>query len=190
MSDHPPPNLFVLTGGPGSGKTTLLAEMALRGFAVSQEAGRGIIRQQQAIGGDAVPWADRSRFAELMLSWELRSHGQALAAPGPWLFDRGVPDIVGYLRLSGLPVPAPLMRAVATVRYHPTVFVAPHWPEIYVRDAERRQSPEEAEATCRMMIATYREFGYRTVVLPQAGVEARADFLAAHVGAARTRPRG
>ena len=50
---------FVLTGGPGSGKTTLIQALAKRGFATAPEAGRGIIRDQQAIGGAALPWADQ-----------------------------------------------------------------------------------------------------------------------------------
>jgi predicted ATPase len=38
------------------------------------EAGRAIIQDQISIGGSALPWADQSDFAELMLSWELCSY--------------------------------------------------------------------------------------------------------------------
>ena len=69
------------------------------------EAGRAIIQDQRAIGGSALPWADRSAFAELMLGWELRSYREAQSYDGRILFDRGIPDIIGYLELSGLPVP-------------------------------------------------------------------------------------
>lgn len=48
---------FVLTGGPGSGKTTLIEALRSAGFATSVEAGRGIIRDQLAIGGPALPWS-------------------------------------------------------------------------------------------------------------------------------------
>src|SRR3546814_21067132 len=41
------------------------------------EAGRAIIRDQVAIGGAALPWADSAAFAELMLGWELRSWHEA-----------------------------------------------------------------------------------------------------------------
>lgn len=47
---------FVLTGGPGSGKTTLIEALRTAGFATLPEAGRGIIRDQMAIGGPALPW--------------------------------------------------------------------------------------------------------------------------------------
>ena len=68
------------------------------GFATSPEAGRGIIRDQMAIGGSALPWQDQALFAELMLSWEMRSWQAALRRAGPVFFDRGVPDTLGYLQ--------------------------------------------------------------------------------------------
>src|SRR5271168_4420848 len=110
---------FVVTGGPGSGKSTLIEDLAKLGVATMPEAGRTIIQDQLAIGGNALPWADRMAFAELMLAWELRSYRAAQAQPGPVVFDRGVPDLIGYLRLCGLPVPAHFDRAVKVFRYAP-----------------------------------------------------------------------
>jgi predicted ATPase len=82
------------------------------------EAGRAIIQDQLAIGGEALPWSDRRAFAELMLSWEIRSYRTALKLSGPVIFDRGVPDVIGYLRLSGLPIPSHVDRAAQMFRYH------------------------------------------------------------------------
>jgi len=64
---------FVLTGGPGSGKSALLDALERAGYARSVEAGRGIILDQQTIEGRALPWSDPTLFAEMMLSWEMRS---------------------------------------------------------------------------------------------------------------------
>lgn len=172
-TDH----MFVITGGPGSGKSSLIAELAAQGIASMPEAGRAIIQDQVAIGGDALPWADRAAFAAQMLGWELRSHREARAPAGPVVLDRGIPDVIGYLRLCGLPVPAPAARAAAAYRYNPTVFIAPYWPEIYAQDAERKQDPAEAEATHDVMAQVYAELGYRLVPLPHASVAARAAFV-------------
>ncbi|HHH3033692.1 TPA: AAA family ATPase, partial [Serratia marcescens] len=98
---------IVLTGGPGSGKSTLIEVLHRRGYPHSQEAGRAIIQDQASIGGNALPWGDRQAFAERMLDWELRSWREATGATC-WFFDRGLPDIAGYLTLCGLPIPAPL----------------------------------------------------------------------------------
>ncbi|MFP3747797.1 AAA family ATPase, partial [Achromobacter sp. SIMBA_011] len=87
------------------GKSTLLDALERTGFARSHEAGRGVIRDQMAIDGPALPWRDRAAFAEQMLNWEMRSYRLAHDARGPVFFDRGVPDVIGYLRLTGLAVP-------------------------------------------------------------------------------------
>ncbi len=68
---------FILTGGPGSGKSAIIDSMIKRGFWCSKEAGRGVIQDQVNIGGDALPWANQRAFAELMLSWEMRSWHEA-----------------------------------------------------------------------------------------------------------------
>ena len=138
--------LFVLTGGPGSGKTTLIAALRRAGFATFVEAGRGIIRDQSSIGGTALPWSDRALFAELMLSWEMRSYRDAIEQKGPVFFDRGVPDTLGYLRLSGLPVAEHISAAAKRLRYNPRVFVAPPWPDIFAQDenASRLQTRPNA----------------------------------------------
>lgn len=173
----PEDRLFVITGGPGSGKSTLIAALAAAGHATMPEAGRAIIREQMAIGGSALPWDDRTAFAKLMLERELRSYGKALATAGPVILDRGIPDVIGYLDLCGLPVPDPMRRAAEAYRYNRRVFIAPHWPAIFAQDAERKQSPEEAEATCRVMERTYRALGYDLVPLPLEPVVDRLAFV-------------
>ncbi|MDR0253497.1 MAG: AAA family ATPase [Brucellaceae bacterium] len=173
----------IITGGPGSGKTTLLNALHQRGYLHSQEAGRHIIQDQVRIGGKALPWLDPAFFAELMLSWEMRSHllASETAADKPYFFDRGMADIAGYLTLSGLPVPEHVHQAVQQYSYNKTVFIAPHWPEIYQGDTERKQSLQEAKRTFDAMAATYRAYGFTLLELPKAGVEARADFVLSQI---------
>lgn len=172
---------FVITGGPGSGKSTLIDALAARGICTMAEAGRAIIQDQLAIGGEALPWSDRRAFADLMLSWEMRSHRAGLSLRGPVIFDRGVPDVLGYLRLSALPVPSHVERAARMFRYHRRVFIAPPWPEIFAVDAERKQSFEEAEATYEMMMETYADLDYDMVPLPLSSVHERVEFVLAAV---------
>lgn len=171
------PRRIVLTGGPGSGKTTLLEALAAAGHATSPEAGRAIIRRQQAIDGEALPWKDRTLFAELMLDRELEAHARAEGADGPVFFDRGVPDVIGYLTLCGLPVPAHMERAAQDIRYERRVFIAPVWPEIFGQDAERKQDLDEARRTFDAMAETYPRFGYELIELPQAPVPERLNFV-------------
>lgn len=178
MCDH----LFVVTGGPGTGKSTLIEALTQHGIGHMPEAGRAIIRDQVAISGPALPWGDRALYAELMLGWELRSYHEAEAMPGPVAMDRGIPDVVGYLRLIGLPVPVHVEMAAQRYRYNRTVFLAPYWEEIFAQDAERKQGREEAEATGRMMRETYEGLGYEVVELPKGSVEERGKFVRERVG--------
>lgn len=179
------PRIFVLTGGPGSGKTTLIDHLADQGYAHLPEAGRAIIQAQMAIDGPALPWRDRALFAEMMLGWEMRSHAMARHLAGPVLCDRGVPDVVGYLRLEGLPVPEHALRAAQSLRYDRRVFIAPPWPAIYRQDAERRQDEAIARRTHEAMAAVYRELGYALVELPRATVGERAALIREIVGPPR-----
>lgn len=129
---------FIITGGPGAGKTTLLDALERAGFNRTIEAGRAIIQDQVAISGPALPWLDPGLFAEAMLGWEMRSHYMAQDQQGPVFFDRGVPDVIAYLRLMEWRVPAHVMKAASVFRYNPLVFIAPHWPRIFTTDSERK----------------------------------------------------
>ena len=168
---------FVITGGPGSGKTSLIA--ALDGIHGMPEAGRAIIREEQAAGGSALPWKDPQAFAEKMLARDVGAWEAACQLEGSVIFDRGIPDVAGYLQWSGLPVPAHLARAVTEYRYNRCVFLAPPWPGIFTQDAERKQSLAEAEATCRVMREVYAGLGYELVELPLAPISERAAFVRA-----------
>ncbi len=179
---HFSPSLFVLTGGPGSGKTALIEALAALGIATMPEAGRAIIQDQVAIGGSALPWADRNAFAELMLSWELRSYRAASTMHQPVVFDRGVPDVAGYLKLCGLPIPAHVWKAAELYRYHRRVFVAPPWAAIFTHDAERKQSFAEAEATYEAVTSVYKSLDYELVELPLVPIDERAQFVMNTVG--------
>jgi predicted ATPase len=168
---------FVITGGPGSGKSTLLGALIRAGFAASAEVGRRIIQQQVEIGGRALPWIDPALFAEMMLSWEIESYRAAGEKPGPVFFDRGVPDVLGYLRLAGPPVPDHVTRATKLFRYNRRVFICPPWPEIFAQDAERKQTLDEAKRTYDAMVATYCDCGYELVEVPRVAVQDRARFV-------------
>jgi predicted ATPase len=157
LNDHD--HLFVITGGPGSGKTSLIDALEHAGFARTIEAGRAIIQHQTAIDGPALPWRDPLAFAELMLSWDMRSHNMARRLAGPVFCDRGMPDVVGYLQLMGLAVPAHVENAARVFRYNRRVFIAPPWAEIFAQDRERKQDFGEAERTYEAMVATYTRLG-------------------------------
>ncbi|NIH21866.1 AAA family ATPase [Providencia heimbachae] len=172
---------IVITGGPGSGKSTLIDALIARGYSCLPEAGRGVIRDQVVINGNALPWGDRIAFSELMLCWEMRSWHTVKGHNQFCFFDRGLPDIAGYLNLCNLAIPPHLDSAIRKFRYRKQVFITPPWPEIYAQDTERKQSIDEAEQTYHAMVDIYQKYGYELLELPRVSVEKRADFIISSV---------
>ena len=183
MKDHE--RFYVLTGGPGSGKSAVIEALHRAGYACTVEAGRGIIQDQVAIGGRALPWHDPAFFAELMLSWEMRSYHIAEQSAGPVFFDRGVVDVVGYLCLLGRAVPRHMLDAAERFRYNRRVFIAPPWKKIFAQDRERKQDFEEAVRTYQAIAAAYAERGYELIEMPLSSVEERTRFVRQNIGIER-----
>ena len=145
-------------------------------------AGRPYVPALAKVTGAAGPArcrASTSAKAERqMFAVQTNSTPSGLASPSPVLMDRGIPDVVGYLTLCGLPVPAHIEAAAKIHPYNERVFLAPYWGAIFAQDAERKQDRQEAEATGRVMAETYTRLGYQIVELPLVGIEQRADFIA------------
>ncbi len=171
------PNLFVITGGPGAGKTTTLLELDKLGFRHAPEVARQIIQEQMESGGTALPWANREAYTALMLRRSIESFEEHTPAAAPLFTDRGIPDVLCYARLIGLPDTSPIEEACRRYRYASPVFMAPPWPEIYRIDSERQQDFTEAERTYTLMVQAYRECGYLIVELPKLPPAERAKFI-------------
>ena len=169
---------MVVTGGPGTGKSTLLDALELRGLATEPEVARAILREE---GGMALRADDPAGFALAMFDAELSAFRRVEAGSGPVLFDRGFPDIAGFLHLEGLPVPAAIDRACSELRYEGPIFRAPPWDAIYRRDAERIQDWDAALASDAAVSAAWREYGYTLIDLPLADVSQRADFVLSRI---------
>jgi len=173
---------YVITGGPGSGKTSLIEALRSRGYDSTVEAGRAIIQDQVAIDGRALPWRDPLHFAELMLSMDMQSYRLAEQSVGPVFFDRGIPDVLGYLRLLHFPVPQHMHNAARVFPYNHAVFIAPPWREIFQQDQERKQDFDEAIRTYDALVETYKSHNYELLEIPRSTIEDRLGFVLSEVG--------
>lgn len=170
---------FILSGGPGAGKSTLLNALRTVGYHTVDEASRVLIQEQVAQGGRCLPWVDLPCFARLALDRMIADYNQASTQPGRpvTFFDRGIPDIIAYLRVAGLPVDAAFYRAVQQYPYQPTVFMAPPWEAIYINDSERWQTFAEATTLHDALVDTYQSLGFTIVSLPLVPVADRVAFI-------------
>jgi predicted ATPase len=183
---------YVLTGGPGSGKSSLLRALHERGYTCSEEASRQLIMEELGRKSNCLPWMDLPCFAEKVLG-RMREAYQAAEDPGsgnpaaggkrivpgrgPMFFDRGIPDIIAYLKVAGIPVQEHFYAAARQCPYEKTVFLLPPWRDIYVQDPARRQTYEESERLCYEIRETYRSSGYHITELPPAPVKKRVHFI-------------
>ncbi|WP_439555459.1 AAA family ATPase [Dyadobacter sp.] len=167
---------IIITGGPGSGKSTLLNALQQQGFNCVPEVSRMLIREQVALGSGCLPWLDLGAFAKVCLD-KMAADFQSVDANAVAFFDRGIPDILAYLRVGGLEAGVEFQEALTQCRYAPLVFIAPPWEAIYVNDEERWQTFEEACALYEAVFQVYQAAGYRVVVLPLAPVEERVEFV-------------
>ncbi|WP_114952018.1 AAA family ATPase [Sphingosinicella terrae] len=175
MRARPGDRFVVISGCSGGGKSTLLAELNRRGHVVIEEPGRRIVAREIERGGSALPWTDLAAFAREAIKLSLADREAARDLPGLIFFDRSLVDAAAALQhATGEPHLAGLRGKHL---YHPRVFLAPPWPEIYRTDGERRHSLEEAIAEHERLRAAYAWLGYELAVLPKASVEQRADFI-------------
>ena len=168
----------MLTGAPGAGKTTLLNAAAAAGIRTSPEVARRILQQP---GGMALRADDPLGFAEAMAAAHKREYEQHRRGAGPVLFDRGLPDVVGFLDVSGLQVPRSVDRACRDLRYDGPIFRAPAWSEIYAQDDERIQDWAQAVASDEAVTAAWKHYGYPVIELPLDDVSTRLQFLLGHL---------
>lgn len=168
--------LVVLSGCSGGGKSTLIEALAARGYAVVEEPGRRIVREELARGGAALPWLNPLAFAQRAVAMALDDWRGAASATSEFVFfDRSLIDAASAIEaITGENSAA---EAVNARRYNRRVFLAPPWPEIFHGDLERRHSFDAAVAEHERLCRAFPAFGYETLVLPKTSVAARVDFI-------------
>lgn len=171
--------MILISGCSGGGKSTLIAALAQHGYATVPEPGRRIVAEEMRKGGGALPWVNMTAFSRRAMQMAQADLTAAAQKVSPVFFDRGLVDAaVAYADATG---PDPSTVLGPKRHYATQVFLAPPWPEIFVQDADRRHSFEEAEAEYLRLARTFDDLGYEICILPKRSVAARVDFLLSHL---------
>lgn len=168
------------------GKTTLLNELQKRGMITVPEIARELIKEQQQIKGEALPWRNKKLYMEMMFHRSVESYKATIkeySGTQPVCFDRGFLDGLCYASLEGIPIDQEMKTFAETSRYNTNVFILPPWKDIYQTDAQRKQDWNEAVFTYNKMIQTYRGWHYDLIEVPRTPVGERADFVLGHIKA-------
>lgn len=176
MTNQQKNNFFVITGAPGSGKSTILKQLRILGIKIVNEVAREIIDEQRIINGKGLYDQDKFLFVELMLSSLIIQYRNMIKENVPIIFDRAIPDNIGYASLFGVDVSTSI-NAAHNFRYNKSVFYTPPWEKIYTTDEDRKLSFEEAESFGEIIKNEYLELGYEIIEIPLDTPSNRAKFV-------------
>lgn len=92
-------------------------------------------------------------------------------------YDRGIPDLVSYLKLANVPVHPSI--TVALIRYtnNHIAFILPPWREIFKFDDERWQTFEESELIFSYLVKVYTKLDFKLITLPKITANQRAGLI-------------
>lgn len=168
---------ILLIGGPSTGKSTTLFALEQKGFKCLPEIAREVTIEAQKKGIDQLFVSQPLLFSEMLLEGRIKQHQEALEnLPKISFIDRGIPDVLAYLRFSKSEIPSLFEEACQTYKYQ-KVFHFPIWDEIYVQDGERYESLEQAKIIDAYLISTYKDFGYEIIEVPKDSIENRCNFI-------------
>jgi len=170
---HSTVNRYIITGGSGSGKSSIIKELQAKGYACKPEISRTLIKEQQACGGKLLPWENMEGFAVKCFN---RMHEQLMNQHEfPVFFDRGIPDIIAYLKSKNLPVRFDYAGYASF--YNARVFICPPWQEIFVNDQQRPESFDDSNYIHQLLQKIYRNLNFEVVEVPRLSVNERANFI-------------
>ncbi|MEZ5172083.1 MAG: AAA family ATPase [Bacteroidia bacterium] len=171
---------ILLTGGPGFGKSSIISHLENMGHAVFHEVAREIIREEQEIGGEALPWINIHAFSEKVLQGRIRQHAEGSGRIT--FYDRGLPDIAAFIKKDKKAVPETVLDLCSSHRYHQRVFITPPWESIFHRDAERKEDFAAAIRVHKAIEQIFPEMGYDLIDVPMGSVKWRAEFILNKLG--------
>ena len=168
-------SVYVITGAASTGKTTIINELRKRGILCQDELARPLITELSIKKSPLVPWIDLNGFNDLLLTKFIEQYNNL---PDKVQFlDRGIPDIVGYLKASNIKIPLKYDCAVHNYKYNKKVFFTEPWREIYGTDSERKESFETNMRISNCLKEAYIIAGYDIYVVPKLPVNERVDFI-------------
>lgn len=169
-------NYHILSGAPGSGKSTIIEQLKHNGYVCIDEPAREIIAEQKSIDGEGLYNRDKKLFVELMLSRSLYQYKQFDSSNKPIIFDRGIPDMIGYANLFEVNASSSI-NAAKYYQYNKSILFLPSWQEIYMTDEDRTMSFEAAKVFGDLTRKAYIDLGYKIIDVPLLDIDQRINFV-------------
>ena len=172
---------IVITGGPGTGKSTVIDELIKRKFTCMPEISRQVTLNAREKGIEQLFLTKPLLFSELLLEGRINQFIEAEQVNNELVFfDRGIPDVHGYMNYISIDYPSSYLSKSNLYRYE-YVFLMPPWEEIYISDNERYENFEQALAIHNHLERTYKDLEYPIIEVPKGTVEERTNFILEHI---------
>jgi predicted ATPase len=168
---------IVITGGPGTGKSTIIEELTKLNYTCMPEISRDITLNAKKKGIDQLFLKNPLLFSQLLLDGRENQFLEASVMNNKKVFfDRGIPDVHGYMNYLGVTYPKNYIEKSNQHRYS-NIFMMPPWEEIYTTDNERYESYEQSLAIYNHLKKTYIQLNYDIVEVPIGNVQERVHFI-------------
>lgn len=167
---------YIITGGPCSGKTTTIAALRSHGYTCYDEIARQVIKEEIENDSHALPWRDNIAFSDIVLG-RMKLLLSASPDDHPVFFDRGIPDLIGYMAFHKNVIPSKYTSEIANSSYDQHVFFLENDESIYKKDTERIESFAEACQISAFLKQTYISYGYTIISIPFGSIEKRVKSI-------------
>ncbi len=168
---------IVITGGPGTGKSTVIDELLQLNYTCMPEISREITLEAQKKGIVQMFLKKPLLFSQLLLEGRVQQYKDADKKKSSIVFfDRGIPDVHGYMNYLGVDYPEQYKKMSEKYAYT-HVFMMPPWQKIYISDNERYESYEQSLAIYNHLEKTYKDLNYNVIEVPIGTVHKRVNFI-------------
>lgn len=168
---------IVITGGPGTGKSSLIDELINQNYFCMPEISRKVTLDARKNGIEQLFLKNPLLFSQLLLNEREQQFLKATKENSELVFfDRGIPDIHGYMNYLGVDYPDVYVDKSLKYRYS-SVFITPPWQEIYQSDNERYETYEQSLAIHNHLKKTYLDLEYFIVNVPKGNIKERVQFV-------------
>ncbi len=171
-------NWIVITGGPSSGKTTTVNHIKSLGFHGSPEAARILMD----FGLQSGLTIDEVRRSEQQMNKSILSTHLAfediLLAERLCFKDRGIPDSLAYIRLTG--GDEEFAKKSSQKRRYKAIFQLDLLP--FKTDNIRTEDLEGAKRIDELIHQSYTELGYQVTRIPAVSVRERSKIILGSLG--------
>lgn len=167
---------YIITGAPGTGKTSIINHLNQKGYHCVDENSRTLITNQLAINGDILPWKNQIAFENIISMKRAKDYINS-PKDAVCFFDRSIIDCIAYLKINKKE-PTKLIRdLMKNYQFNKDIFYTPFWSEIYTNDKERKESIENAIYIEKIILETYKYYGYNPILVPKLSIKKRIDFI-------------